>query len=103
MWLVQNNLMMSSTQNLVQTTLSRREIYNYINKIKRGERFIFIEGHLMEVMFHFTRAVRFQKFYLGSGFGFFGTEKPRFGFGYFQKRRTVQMFELIYVCFEHFY
>jgi hypothetical protein len=47
--------------------------------------------------------VRFQKFYLGSGFGFFGTKKPRFGFGYFQKRRTVQMYELIYVCFEHFY
>ena len=44
-----------------------------------------------------SRAVRFQKFYLGSGSGFFGTEKPRFGFGYFQKRRTVQMYELIYV------
>jgi hypothetical protein len=25
------------------------------------------------------RAVRFQKFYLGPGFGFFGTKKPRFG------------------------
>jgi hypothetical protein len=33
-----------------------------------------------------VRAVRFQKFDLGSGSGFFGTEKPRFGFGYFQKR-----------------
>jgi hypothetical protein len=27
----------------------------------------------------------------------------QFGFGYFQKRRIVQMYELIYVCFEHFY
>jgi hypothetical protein len=27
----------------------------------------------------YIRAVRFQKFYLG--FGFFGTKKPRFGFG----------------------
>ena len=26
-----------------------------------------------------SRAVRFQKFYLGSSFGFFGTKKPRFG------------------------
>jgi hypothetical protein len=39
-WLVQNSLMLTSTQNLVQTTLSRqdsynrtpREIYNYIDK-----------------------------------------------------------------------
>jgi hypothetical protein len=30
------------------------------------------------------------------------TTSVRFGFGYFQKRRTVQMYELIYVCFEHF-
>jgi hypothetical protein len=53
-----------------------------------------------------TRAVRFQKFYLRSGSGFFGKEKKtsvRFGFGYFQKRRTVQMYKLIYVCFRHFY
>jgi hypothetical protein len=49
------------------------------------------------------RAVWFQKFYLGSGFWFFGTKKPRFGFGYFQKRITVQMYELIYVYFEHFH
>jgi hypothetical protein len=30
-----------------------------------------------------SRAVRFQKFYLGSGF--FGTEKPRFGSVIFKK------------------
>jgi hypothetical protein len=51
----------------------------------------------------YSRAVRFQKCYLGFGSVFFGTEKPRFGFDYFQKRRTVQMYELVYVCFEYFY
>jgi hypothetical protein len=34
--------------------------------------------------------------------GFFGTEKPRCGFGYFQKRRTVQMYELILCMFRAF-
>jgi hypothetical protein len=79
-------------------------------KLKRLAR-VFRSQELTNQLNHFkklthrNRAVRFQKFYLGSGFGVFGTKKTsvRFGFGYFQKRRTVQMYELIYVCFKNFY
>jgi hypothetical protein len=43
-----------------------------------------------------NRAVRFQTFYLCSGF--FGMEKPRFCFGYFQKRITVQIYIWTHLC-----
>ena len=48
--------------------------------------------------------MRFQKFYLGSGF--FGTEKPRFGSVsvIFKKEEQYKcMNSFICICFEHFY
>ena len=36
--------------------------------------YFLVQRHLIN-----SRAVRFQKFHPGSGFGFFGTKKPRFG------------------------